>query len=121
MATAPEARMQTVRYDGGSVRSTRAALRKLIGDTDDALASQGWGPTPGARRPYGYRRKTNAGAGTPLQVTFADGETWTYRVTGPMKQFISRVIRRELGDAVDMVTSPRGSEFAREVLADLDP
>lgn len=120
MATATAARLVTVRYDGGSVRATRAAIRKLTGETDAALESQGWGRAPGARRPYGYRRRTNAAAGTPLKVDFADGETWTYRVTGPIKRFLDRVVRRGLGDEVDMVTSPRGAEFSREFFADLD-
>lgn len=121
MATSPEARLQTIRYNGGSVRATRGALRKLIGQTDSALEAQGWAPSPGARRPYGYRRRNNSAAGTPLKVDFADGETWTYRVTGPIKRFLDRIVRRNLGTEVDMVTSPRGAEFSKEFFADLDP
>lgn len=121
MATQAAARLQTIRYDGGSVRATRAAIRKLTGQTGPALEAQGWGRDPGRRRPYGYRRRTNSAAGTPLKVDFADGETWTYRVTGPIKRFLDRIVRRGLGDEVDMVTSPRGAEFSKEFFADLDP
>jgi hypothetical protein len=121
MATAPEARLITVRYNGGSVRAPKANLDKLLGDTDAALEARGWGPDPGARRPYGYRRKTNAAAGIPLKVTFADGETWTYRVTGPVKRFVNRIVRRDLGDEVVSIVTPRGAETGRELLGDLDP
>lgn len=121
MATASEARLVTVRYDGGSVRAPKANLDKLLGDTDAALEARGWGPDPGANRPYGYRRKTKAAAGIPLKVTFSDGETWTYRVTGPVKRFVNRIVRRNLGDEVVSIVTPRGAETGRELLGDLDP
>lgn len=121
MATAPEARLITVRYDGGSVRAPKANIEKLLGDVDSAQEARGWGPDPGRRRPYGYRRRTNAAAGRPLKLTFADGETWTYRVTGTVKRFVNRIVRRELGDQVVSIVTPRGAETGIELLADLDP
>jgi len=121
MATSPEARLITVRYDGGYVRATKGALDKLLGTTDSALEARNWGPAPGARRPYGYRRKTNSAAGIPLKVGFADGESWTYRVAGPFKRFIDGVLRQASGDEVVTLTSPRGAEFAQDLELDLDP
>lgn len=121
MATVADARLVTIRYDGGSVRAPKANLDKLIGSTDAALDARGWGPEPGARRPYGYRRRTNAAAGIPLRLTFADGETWTYRVTGTVKRFVNRIVRRGLGDEVVSIVSPRGAETGIELLGDLDP
>lgn len=115
MATEAEARLITVRYDGGYVRATKGAIDKLMGSTDAALESRNWGPAPGARRPYGYRRKTNSAAGIPLKVGFADGEVWTYRVAGPFKNFIDRVLRTAQGDEVLTLTSPRGAEFAQDL------
>lgn len=121
MATASDARLVTIRYNRGSVRAPKANLDKLLGDTDSALETRGWGPDPGARRPYGYRRKTNAAAGIPLRLTFADGETWTYRVTGTVKRFVNRIVRRKLGDEVVSIVTPRGAETGIELLGDLDP
>jgi hypothetical protein len=121
MATDTEARLVTIRYNGGSVRAPKANLDKLLGDTDAALEARGWGSDPGPRRPYGYRRKTVAAAGIPLRVKFSDGETWTYRVTGPLKLFVNRIVRRNLGDEVVSITTPRGAETGRELLGDLDP
>jgi hypothetical protein len=121
MATDPSARLISVRYDGGYVRATKGAMDKLLGDTDQALQSRSWGPRPGSRRPYGYRHKTVAAAGIPMKATFADGETWTYRVSGPIKNFIDRVLKPERGDEVVMLTSPRGAEVAKEAGLDLDP
>jgi hypothetical protein len=120
MAVAAEARLITVRYQGGYVRATKGALDKLLGETDSALQSRNWGPAPEARRPYGYRRKTNSAAGLPLKAGFADGETWTYRVAGPVKNFIDRVLRSAQGDEVVTLTSPRGAEFAKELEFDID-
>jgi hypothetical protein len=121
MATDPAARLITVRYNGGYVRATKGAMDKLLGDTDQALEARSWGPRPGARRPYGYRHRTNAAAGIPMKVGFADGETWTYRVAGPIKNFVDRVLRLDRGDEVVLLTSPRGAEVAKEVGLDLDP
>lgn len=120
MATSPQARLITVRYTGGYVRATKGALDKLLGTTDSALESRNWGPAPGARRPYGFRRKTNSAAGIPLKVGFADGETFTYRVAGPFKRFIDGVLRRGGGDEVVTVTSPRGAEMSQDLELDLD-
>lgn len=120
MATAPEARLRTVRFQDGSVRATKAALDKLLGSTDEAVESRGWGPVPGFRRPYGGRNKTNAAAGLPIKLGFADGEVWTYRVTGTVKNFINRVVRRELGDQVVELTTPRGRETGIELLSEIE-
>jgi hypothetical protein len=115
MATAPNARLKTVRYSGGTVRATRGALNKLLGTLqpswDNLRANGGGGP----RRPFGYRRMSNAAAGVPLRVEFTDGEVWTYRVTGPYKRFISQVLARGAGASVEEIRSPRGAEFAREL------
>ena len=113
MATAPAARLKTIRYDGGTVRATQAALNKLLGSTTPSWANLTANGAGGFRRPFGYRRMSNSAAGTPLKVEFSDGETWTYRVTGPYKRFISQVLARSSGAAVVEVRSPRGAEFAR--------
>jgi hypothetical protein len=115
MATDPQARLRTVRYSEGTVRATRAALNKLLGNLQpswDNLTRDGAG---GPRRPYGYRRVSNAAAGTPIKVEFTDGETWTYRVTGPLKRFIRQVISRGAGASIEEVRSPRGAEWSREL------
>lgn len=120
MATDPQARMLTVRYPRGSVRSAKANLDKLLGNTDTAVDNQVWGNDPGPRRPYGYRRRSNSAAGTPVRVRFGDGEEWTYRVTGPLKNFVNRVVRTSPGARVVAITTPRGAEFGREASLQLD-
>jgi hypothetical protein len=121
MATDPDGRLITVRYNGGYIRATKGAMDKLLGSTDAALEMRNWGPDPGARRPYGFRRRTNSAAGMAVKIDFADGESWTYRVAGPVKRMINRVLRASTGSEVVMVTTPRGAEFAQDLVFDLDP
>lgn len=121
MATQAEARLTTVRYNGGYFRATKGAIDKLLGTTEEAQQAVRWAPAPGMNRPYGHRRKTNSAAGTAVQLAFADGEVWTYRVAGPVKNFIDRVLRNAQGDEVVTVTTPRGAEFPRHLELDLDP
>jgi hypothetical protein len=115
MATNPQARLRTVRYSGGTVRATRAALNKLLGTLQPSWANLTRDGAGGPRRPYGYRRVSSAAAGTPIKVEFSDGGTWTYRVTGPIKLFISQVISRGDGVSIEEVRSPRGAEWSREL------
>ena len=115
MAAVKEARLVTVRFDEGSVRATRAAVDKLLGSALSPSTGPSWGPVPGARRPYGHRRVTNSAAGSPLSLRFEDGEVWTYRVTGTIKNFIDQVLKLEGAGTVISVTSPRGAEFSRDV------
>jgi hypothetical protein len=112
MASDPLGRMTTVRYNGGSVRAPLANINFLFGDVPvnwSALSAFGGG---GARRPYGYRRATNAAAGEPVTVTFSTGEVATYRVTGTIKRFIQEVLARTSGLKITSVVSQRGSEWA---------
>jgi multimeric flavodoxin WrbA len=56
-----------------------------------------------------------------MKIGFADGEVWTFRVAGPFKNFIDRVLRVASGDEVVTLTSPRGAEFAQELELGLVP
>jgi hypothetical protein len=111
MATNPQGRLVTIRYEKGSIRGPKANIEKL-----KSISTGSW--TPGAdpipgirRRKYGYRRKSNAAAGQSIQIEFADGERWSYRLTGTVENFISRIIATGTNDAVVGVTTQRGAEY----------
>ena len=111
MATAPEGRLVTIRFDKGSIRAPKANIELLKN-----ISAGNW--TPGAvaipgvrRRKYGYRRKSNAAAGQAIQIDFANGERWTYRLTGTVENFISRIIATGTNEPVTGVTTQRGAEY----------
>lgn len=111
MATAPEGRLVTVRFPKGSLRAPKANIEKVV-----SIASAGWtgGPTLEGgrrRRKYGYRRKSNAAAGQAITIDFADGERWTYRLTGTVENFISRLVAPGSNDAITAITTQRGAEY----------
>lgn len=111
MATNPEGRLVTIRFPDGSLRAPKANLEKL-----KTITAGNW--TTGAislpglkRRKYGYRRKSNASAGQSIQIDFADGERWSYRLTGTVENFISKILATGTVDAVTGVTTQRGAEY----------
>lgn len=117
MATAPEGRLVTVRFQKGSLRAPKANIEKLV-----SISSAGWvgGPTLEGgqrRRKYGYRRKSNAAAGQAITIDFADGERWTYRLTGTVENFISRLIAPGTNDAVTSITTQRGAEYGPDAFS----
>lgn len=119
MATAPEGRLVTVRFEKGSIRAPKANIEKLKSLTAGRWTS-GLPPIPGVRRrKYGYRRKSNAAAGQAIQIDFADGERWTYRLTGTVENFISRVIATGTNDAVVGLTTQRGAEYGPDDFASI--
>jgi hypothetical protein len=111
MATAPEGRLVTVRFPKGSIRAPKANIEKL-----KTISSGNWTAgqqsLPGQRRrKYGYRRRSNAAAGQAIQIDFADGERWTYRLTGTVENFISSIVASGTNDAVTAITTQRGAEY----------
>jgi hypothetical protein len=121
MATAPEGRLVTIRFTKGSIRAPKANIEKLKN-----IAAGGWTSglpaIPGTRRrKYGYRRRSNASAGQAIQVDFADGERWTYRLTGTVENFISRIIATGTNDPVTQVTTQRGAEYGPDNFQTIAP
>jgi hypothetical protein len=111
VATAPEGRLVTVRFLKGSLRAPKANIEKIV-----SVEGAGWtgGPTLEGgirRRKYGYRRKSNAAAGQAITIDFADGERWTYRLTGTIENFIDRLIAAGTVDSVTNITTQRGAEY----------
>jgi hypothetical protein len=113
MATPAAARLQTIRYEGGSVRAPKANIEYLVGDVTLSWAGLALTGQGGAGRPYGYRRKANAAAGQPVKVIFNNGEDYTFRVTGGIKNFINFLLGRSTLDNVQQIVTQRGSEFGR--------
>jgi hypothetical protein len=117
MATAPEGRLVTIRFEKGSLRAPKANIEKLVSITSSGWSS-GLPPVVGVRRrKYGYRRKSNAAAGQAIQIDFADGERWTYRLTGTVENFISRIIAPGTNDAVTGITTQRGAEYGPDAFS----
>ena len=112
MATDPKAREVTVRYNGGSIRAALGNLEYLLGEVEVSWAGLSAGGAGGFRRPYGYRRASNAAAGQAIRVTFSDGEEAVYRVTGPIKRFIQEVLSKTSGLRIAQITSQRGAQWA---------
>ena len=110
MATDPKARLRTLFYTKGSVRATNGALEKLFGAVPSSWTPSSATEDGPRKRPYGYRRKANAAAGEPLTLVFADGQRWTYRVTGTHKRFISVVLANQ-GANVVAIESQRGAIY----------
>lgn len=111
MATAPEGRLITARFEKGSIRAPKANIQLL-----KTISSSGWSsglaPIPGVRRrKYGYRRKSNAAAGQAVQIEFDNGETWTYRLTGTVENFITRIVSTGTNVPVVKITTQRGAEY----------
>ena len=110
---AAKAIRRTARYEGGSVTATQAHLEKLFGEVPLV-----WKPITDSdfakRRPYGSRQRVQAVAGEAIQVSFTDGKKLTYRVTGPHKTFLNKVLAGSRGDRVAQVISKRGSIYGPE-------
>lgn len=113
MATPIGARKITIRYQGGSIRAPKANIDYLAGSTTLSWAGLALTGQGGARRPYGYRRKANASAGLPVRVVFNNGEEYTFRVTGGIKNLINFMLSRSSLDNVQQIITQRGSEFGR--------
>lgn len=113
MATAPNARLITIRYQGGSVRAPKANIEYLAGGVELSWAGLALTGGGGAGRPYGYRRKANASAGQPVKVIFNNGEDYTFRVTGGVKNLINFMLSRSTLNNVQQIVTQRGSEFGR--------
>lgn len=106
-----DARIVTLRLQKGSVRATQAAINKLF---DIQLTT--WTPLTeeqrtSVRRPYGNRQRSNAAAGKVVSVLFKDGEEWTYRVTGTMKNFLDQLATFGKRNDVANVFTQRGTEY----------
>ena len=112
MAAAPEGRLTTVKYAGGSVRAPLANIQALLGPVEMSWAALGSGGAGGPGRPYGYRKKANSAAGKAVAVIFLNGERWTYRVTGTMKAFINELLAKTSLTEIAAIETQRGSEFA---------
>ncbi len=72
-----------------------------------------------SRNRYGFRRKTNAMPGQPVQVTFANGDTWTVRVVGPVQRFIDEVLEETGKDTILEISTARskaGRTVAEEIV-----
>jgi hypothetical protein len=111
MATPAAARKVTIFYEGGSARAPRATIEKLLGPV-----SLGWARPQTdffleRRRPYGSRQRTNAAAGEAIMVNFKDGESYTFRITGTHKAFISEVLAKGGESSVASIVSERGTEY----------
>lgn len=111
MATNPQGRLVTARFQKGSIRAPKANIELLKSITAGGWSS-GLPPIPGVkRRKYGYRRKSNASAGQAIQVDFDNGERWTYRLTGTVENFIARIIATGTNEPVTGITTQRGAEY----------
>ena len=113
MTTSAMARVRTAFYLGGSVTASVAALEKLFGPIPlrwRALTDT----TVTKRRPYGSRRVAKAAAGHAMTVSFVDGEEWTYRITGPHKRFIDRVLAGGNDANVRQIRSQRKTKYGPE-------
>ena len=111
MALEPLAKKITVRFPNGSVAASMAAINKLIG-----TQVLGWNaPITDSdflkRRPYGSTRVSRASAGAAALVTFRDGSTWTYRVTGTQKNFLRYFLQDSDSDNVVSIKFPRKTRY----------
>lgn len=121
MATAPAGRLVTARFEKGSIRAPRANV-ELLKSIASGTWSSGLPPIPGVRRrKYGYRRKSNAAAGQAIQIEFGNGEVWTYRLTGTVENFISRIIATGTNETVVKITTQRGAEYGPDSFANIIP
>lgn len=118
MAIDPLARELTVKYSGGSIRGARGNIVFLLGDLPVSWAGLSAGGAGGFRRPYGYRRASNAAAGQPIKVTFSTGEEAVYRVTGTVKRFIQEVLSKTSGLRISKIESQRGAQWAPSASTD---
>ena len=118
MATDPLAREITVRYAGGSIRAARGNIVFLLGDLPVSWAGLSANGAGGARRPYGYRRASNAAAGQPIKVSFSTGEEAVYRVTGTVKRFIQEVLSKTSGLRISKIESQRGAQWGPSASTD---
>jgi hypothetical protein len=105
--------MLTLRYQGGSVRAPKANIEYLAGDIELSWAGLLQTGQGGPGRPYGYRRRANAAAGQPLRVIFNNGEEYTFRVTGGVKNFIEFLLSKTSLSNVQQIITQRGSEFGQ--------
>jgi hypothetical protein len=114
MATAPEGRLITIRFPKGSLRAPKANIELLKSVTNGGW-SPGATPVPGiTKRKYGYRRRSNAAAGQSIQIDFANGQRWSYRLTGTVENFISRIIATGTNNPVVGITTQRGAEYGQD-------
>lgn len=119
MAVAPEARLQTVAYEGGTATGPKGLLDYLFGDPGQL----GWAVAglPGEdgggrrRRKYGTKQRENARAGEPMQLNLANGEAYTVRITGTHIDFIDFFLARGGGVLVLNVYSERGTIYGPQV------
>jgi hypothetical protein len=108
----PKAKRTTVRYLGGSVTASLGAIEKLLG-----TQVLGWNAplSTGAalkRRPYASTRVSRAAAGQAAEVSFSDGEVWTFRVTGPQKNFLRNFLNTSSPNNVTAIKFPRKTKYS---------
>ena len=122
MAVPPvDARETILTYDGGTVSGTYGVLKALF-----KAPSFRWvkpkGTTPsGRRKQYTHRMRALAEAGQPVTVKLTNGESWQVRVTGPMIDFIDKVLADGKGDNVMAIYTARGSHYGPEPDANIVP
>ena len=122
MAVNQQLRRITVAFEGGTASAPRAVFEKIHGDItlvwrpDNSALSQLTGRN---RYKYGRRQKSRSLGGTPLRFYFADGQSWTVRVTGDIQNYLSRVLARsENALLIDEVVTPRGTIYAKQFPAE---
>jgi len=110
MAVDANAQVVTVILGKTRVTASRAAIQKLFGSIPSRWERLDQLNNPLSKRPYGSRQRTNARAGEPMTVLFEDGDTWTYRVSGLHKKFLSEVLAKTPAK-ISNVFSQRGTVY----------
>lgn len=114
----PKAKRTTIAYTGGTVSAARGLIEWVFGAQNLGWSASNIGTTPSGRRKfkYGARRRTSASAGKSVMVELTNGETYSFRVTGDVIDFVEQVIGKR-GSMIEQIYTKRGSMYSRTVKA----
>jgi hypothetical protein len=117
----PKAKRQTISFKGGTVTAARGLIEWVFGKVTLSWDKAGIEAPLGKRRRWknGIRRRTASAQGESVKIVLddLDATTYTFRVTGPVLDFVSKVVA-EKGDKINEIYTRRGTVYAKTVKVD---